>query len=60
MTFELEPAMPKLQQAHRLLHEVREACHDETMEEQLGMALVATSDAQDRLRVIDVAARTAT
>ena len=35
----LEPALPKLKEAHHLMWQVREVCDDETMRKALGKAL---------------------
>jgi hypothetical protein len=50
-------ATPLLAQAHALLWEVREACHDGYMAEMLTDAMERIQDAQTRLRGIEEEAR---
>lgn len=52
-----EPALPRLQEAHRLMWEVREVCGDDAMRQSLAVSMDANQDAQARVNAIAREAR---
>ena len=52
-------ATPLLGQAHNLIYQVREGCHDDVMARELAQALAHVRAAQERLRAIEREARRA-